>query len=80
MEMALYHILWTTLIIISLYKPPANVSPISPPESPEGEAEVSPSSLLLSARRPRLCRRFMWAGNGAEGLDVRAFALFMCGI
>lgn len=42
--MALYHILWTTLIIISLYKPPANVSPISPPESPEGEAEVSPSS------------------------------------
>lgn len=66
--MALYY------IIISVYEPPGNVSPISPSPSSEGELHVlfplftppilSPSSSLLMA------------GNRADGLD----ALFMCGI
>lgn len=81
--MALQHILWKTLIIISPWKPPANVSLISATKPTEGELKVVSfplCSFLFEACRPLYCLWFIRAGNWAEGLDVKGFALFMCGI
>lgn len=52
--------------------------------SSEGEPEVfSFFSLHAASCSEPVCRHcwgFIRAGNRAQGLDVKAFALFMCGI